>query len=70
MILAEIIARYEAAQPAPISARVTVLTPRGSALVAIERLRRQIATLEPADLEDVGPALMTLIIGAARDATA
>ena len=68
MTLAEIIACHEAAQPEPISERA-VLTPRGSALVAIERLRRQLATLEPADLEIVGPALMTLVVDATRDAT-
>ena len=68
--LAQLIAAHEAAQPVPISARMTVLTPRGSALVAIERLRRQLATLEPADLEIVDPALMSLIVDAARDATA
>jgi len=48
----------------------TILTPRGHALVSISRLRKQLAALDPADLEAVGPYLADLLIGAARNATA
>ena len=44
--LAQLIAAHEARQPAPIAARVTELTPRGHATVAIHRLARQLRALE------------------------
>ena len=56
--------------PAPLNRPTTVLTDRGHALVSINRLRKQLAALDPADLEAIGPYLADLLVGAARDATA
>ena len=69
--LFQIIAAREARHSQdPISARVTALTSRGHAVVAIERLRRQLATLEPDDQEYVGPLLASLFLDTARAASA
>jgi hypothetical protein len=54
MTLAECIDQYQQRQPAPIGA---VLTPKGAAVLAVYRLRRQLAAPDPADRSEVAAML-------------
>lgn len=56
--------------PTPLTGRVTVITPRGHAALALLRLKHQFEQLSADDLEYVGPLLADLIRTAARSATA
>jgi hypothetical protein len=65
--LLEIIAAHEAARPIQMQ---PALTPKGAAVLAVYRLRHQLAQLSAEDAEEIGPMLTDLVVTAARRATA
>jgi hypothetical protein len=66
--LVDLIAAHEAARPRPVNRPTSILTPRGDATVAVYRLTRALAQLDPADREYVLDLVRGLVADTDRPA--